>query len=399
MANRRNFSVTLKGSTTAPVDGVNHTRQVTSRTASFGASDYSRKKPRGTYIPPTSYSSQSLSDVEASGIISRTYLPTNQQQLVRSGVVSTNVGNNASAYLTLKSKGILSLGEDDVPPNMVDAAVGKAFSALKNQRTNFGQAYAERRQTADLVIDSIDRVCRDLIGVRRHLGPKKLARLGNAIVKDLPDYFLEVVFGWKPLLSDVHGAIAELDSRDSSDWKVTAKGKVGLHEVVTFNYTKASDAAGACNITADVFHGAYTRIDAVPKNEALVKAKSLGLTNPLSLAWELMPWSFAIDWFYPIGPYFDRLDSALGLDIIGMSTSTIVKAQLVRTGLNLTTPPYRYDSSWFGSRRYVKMSRGAGIQGPSEVFPQFKDPFSSAQRVGTQLALLSQIRKSILRPR
>lgn len=396
MANPRNYVTSLLGDSSTVVDGKIVTRRIESRYASRQASAYTRLKPKGKWIPPKDYSLIETKSVEPNGSIHRVVLATGQQLLVRSGVVGQDVnGTNSAQNNFLRSRKQITLTETAVSPKLVTTSQAKAYSALKNQQVNFGQAFAERKQTANLACDTIDRLCRDLIGVKKHLGPKKLARLGNAIVKDLPNYFLEVVFGWKPLLSDLHGAITELDNRDSSDWKATCKGKVGVKESCTYDYLPPGAGSAAQRYDYEISHGVYTRIDAVPENEALIKASQLGLTNPLSLAWEVMPWSFAVDWIYPIGPYFDRLDSALGWNIIGMSTSSMIKSRLKRSGLPFTSADSRWVNNWSSSYSFVKLNRGTGVVGPSEIFPFLKDPFSSAQRVGTMLSLLSQVRKGL----
>ncbi len=40
--------------------------------------------------------------------------------------------------------------------------------------------------------------------------------------------------------------------------------------------------------------------------EALATQRSLGLTDPYSVAWDLLPFSFIADWFIPIGTYLDN---------------------------------------------------------------------------------------------
>jgi hypothetical protein len=41
--------------------------------------------------------------------------------------------------------------------------------------------------------------------------------------------------------------------------------------------------------------------------------ETLGLLNPLSLAWELLPYSFVIDWFLPIGDYLAATTASAGM--------------------------------------------------------------------------------------
>jgi hypothetical protein len=43
----------------------------------------------------------------------------------------------------------------------------------------------------------------------------------------------------------------------------------------------------------------------VYSEERISVAATLGLLNPENVAWELLPWSFVVDWFIPIGQYLD----------------------------------------------------------------------------------------------
>jgi hypothetical protein len=44
--------------------------------------------------------------------------------------------------------------------------------------------------------------------------------------------------------------------------------------------------------------------------------QQLGITNPVGLIWELIPYSFIVDWFVPIGDYLSSLDRFLGKDFV-----------------------------------------------------------------------------------
>jgi hypothetical protein len=52
-------------------------------------------------------------------------------------------------------------------------------------------------------------------------------------------------------------------------------------------------------------------------------ARQLGLLDPLSVAWELLPWSFVIDWFIPIGAYLDVLNGIPALKGRFLTTEVI----------------------------------------------------------------------------
>jgi hypothetical protein len=42
--------------------------------------------------------------------------------------------------------------------------------------------------------------------------------------------------------------------------------------------------------------------------------ESAGLVNPLSIAWELLPWSFVVDWFIPVGNTLEAMTAGYGLN-------------------------------------------------------------------------------------
>lgn len=58
--------------------------------------------------------------------------------------------------------------------------------------------------------------------------------------------------------------------------------------------------------------GAYCRID--PHVAAFHR---LGTLNPVEVMWELVPLSFVVDWFLPIGTYLAGLDAAAGTTYLG----------------------------------------------------------------------------------
>jgi hypothetical protein len=63
----------------------------------------------------------------------------------------------------------------------------------------------------------------------------------------------------------------------------------------------------------------YGRID--PNAAGLRTLNQLGLLNPLSLIYELTPWSFVVDWFVPIGPVLNALTAPAGLIFVSGTKS------------------------------------------------------------------------------
>lgn len=136
----------------------------------------------------------------------------------------------------------------------------------------------------------------------------KVHRLGST--KDLANGYLEFSYGWAPLLSDVFGiademlnvVVANLQKVRASvrvpfEVDQTVKQQVsGLTNVPTRHRGKGKTA---CTIQVHM---------KVPDSLQLSRWSSL---NPVSLGWEIIPYSFVVDWFYDVGSYLRAYETAL----------------------------------------------------------------------------------------
>jgi hypothetical protein len=64
------------------------------------------------------------------------------------------------------------------------------------------------------------------------------------------------------------------------------------------------------------YDGVYT-ISSIPIKLLTI----VGLSDPLSVAWEVVPFSFVLDWFLPIGNYIESFSAERGLKRIALSAS------------------------------------------------------------------------------
>lgn len=191
----------------------------------------------------------------------------------------------------------------NLPVPSSDAAVAKLLQKWRNSDINIGVTIGEGKEAADMIIDrsiSIARAARELrrknfggalanlAGVSRadRAGALKRMNSGHAA-----QAWLELQYGWKPLLNDIYGA-ADLLKTES---------KAGVFRASEKSTGTILGASGFPN--ADV-----TTIKCERRVHLMVKVTNnasaperLGLTDPLSIIWELTPWSFVADWFLPIG--------------------------------------------------------------------------------------------------
>jgi len=128
--------------------------------------------------------------------------------------------------------------------------------------------------------------------------------------------YLEFVYGLKPLLADIYGTAEVLKKLGVYAMLLEGRGN-GKRDVdddtlgsfTNFSYTRVRKKRGRGKASASCH--LWARID--PAHQGLRALSQLGLINPLSLAWEIVPWSFVVDWFVPVGPVLQALSAPAGL--------------------------------------------------------------------------------------
>jgi len=221
--------------------------------------------------------------------------------------------------------------------------VGKLREKIFGSDFNASVFLGEGHQTLALVTDSATRIYHSVRALKR--GKLKTAAeilvngTGRKVKKhvDFPvpekkkldavlsSKWLELQYGWLPLIKDAHGAAEALAHHLS----------VPFRQRVTASIFRGNSEIKFKGSTAGVGNDTYNyELKNISKRRIIVTlteqpslAAQLGLLNPENAAWELMPWSFVIDWFIPIGSYLDaRAISKLAFD--GCVTSTKVTSTL-----------------------------------------------------------------------
>jgi hypothetical protein len=140
-----------------------------------------------------------------------------------------------------------------------------------------------------------------------------IARIVGGPSSLLANGWLEYSYGWKPLIGSIYGIAENVVGFVRNNDKVSASGK----EVISFRTTVPYSFSGITvpgGIPVELEGKAVTRYAITMRpNYDLTLAKWSSL-NPYSLAWELMPYSFVIDWFLDIGSYMRNLETALIAD-------------------------------------------------------------------------------------
>lgn len=280
------------------------------------------------------------------------------------------------------------------------AALAAARNRLKAKHVDLGVAFAERKATSRMLGDTAKRLANAVRSLQRGNFRNAARQLGITGRTGAPrganwtNHWLQLQYGWKPLLSDVYGACDALSKRPLSDWRVTAKAARTDHDTFVYNSPPDSGSfgnlAGSCLVVAERQRGVFVRLDAIPENDLTMSLTSLGVTNPLLVAWELVPYSFVVDWILPVGSWLDSLDALLGYGPAWNSITTRNETKWIDTGLSKTYSATSFiRNSFTGTKRVLEVNRTASSGVPLPAFPRIKDP-RSLGHMANGLSLLAQ---------
>lgn len=150
--------------------------------------------------------------------------------------------------------------------------------------------------------------------------PKHLFNASTPFDASVGSFWLELMFGWKQLISDLEASWAIYNEEVRlADYIVTSTGRAshseGLrheHSATQYDQTKTS---------ALVINGSTTfqwRMDDIVKRYLA----ELGFTNPLYILWDTIPFSYVVDMLVlPIGSMLKTLSAEDGLQRISVSQS------------------------------------------------------------------------------
>lgn len=251
---------------------------------------------------------------------------------------------------------------------------------LKDKNAHIGNIVAERAKTFQML--------------RALLNPKGLVASflhSKDLARTIGDGFLAFQFGLRPLLQDLYDTFLKLSSdtllnaAERIQVKVTAKNS----DLWTLEPPTKFQAGHRASVT---YRESYV-VDFKVENGALYDLSRFGLINPAEIAWEVLPWSFVIDWFLPIGDYISSLTSDAGLVFLtGVQTKRWELTMDSYTSYSFERSGNALISSEFSQKRYkYRKERTVLSSAPSVLFPLFQNPLS-AYHVAESLALLKQRR-------
>lgn len=223
-------------------------------------------------------------------------------------------------------------------------AVSALYRAIRNAHHQFqgGVFVGEFRKTALMIAQTATRLKK---GVVDYLIKGKSLRRGRRPTPDKPlhNLYLENVFGWQPLIVDVKDGAKALGRLlyENDAVRFRAMG-VGKNQI--FQIPGNIDGPGARFLTNNIrtsesmsiYYGSFKGL--VPASSAIetsldrvVSMSGFDLASFIPTVWELLPYSFLVDYFINVGECLE----AMNTDTSSIAWVTNVKKQTSLDELNI----------------------------------------------------------------
>lgn len=293
--------------------------------------------------------------------------------------------------------GIAALQESEMYYRLYEKTIGGFYDDLKDQSINFAQALAELRQTSSMIIEAAGRIANLMLALKKGNINKVAKIVSNQLSKkQISNDWLVYQYGVKPLMSDVDGMAKHLANSIHQLPKVSAK-KSSFEEEVFSDLIPFSSGgvAGVAQLSIKTKYAMKIGCDVLFDTPYLTQLKQLGFVNVPNLIYELIPFSFVADWFFPIGDFLNRLDATADL-----KCQQIYFTSFVTQDITLTLLPGGTDDNgfeWSGSPvtttwKIRKMVRHTPSTLPPIPDVKLKNPFSLT-RIANALALFVQLKR------
>lgn len=151
---------------------------------------------------------------------------------------------------------------------------------------------------------TLDRTYKSLQGDKKALDRLKRER------EPLANQILETEFGWLPLLADVHAAFKTVCKDGVPSVWLTGRGR----DVVYSVEESRSPYHAYQSVVSGTISTSYSCKGTIV-NPNLWLLNRMGLINPATVIWDLVPWSFVVNMFVNVNSLLSSYTDWVGLDV------------------------------------------------------------------------------------
>lgn len=278
--------------------------------------------------------------------------------------------------------------------NLHSLSKTKSLAKLNDAKADLGMMLGELAETAGMLNGPLKGIV-DLTQKYKSAMGKGGAALSSA--------WLLYIFGIMPLISDCQDIMTALEAKvtENNDYLRSRRGTESTKEISTgiSNVTVTGTTVMIPVLLVKTTEWSSTSIwyyRLLLELEALSKLGKWGLSPSqfIPTAYELVPYSFLVDWFSNLGSFIRALMPLANVKILGGCTSQVItttnSAEAIAGYLCHASKPYSYPLDEFTSPKQVAVTKRLERRIETSTTPDFAleaDPMN-LRRVITSLALI-----------
>lgn len=259
-------------------------------------------------------------------------------------------GENVLGYGSIDSRA----GDVRFPPYIEAVATTNALNKLKEEKLSLGQELGELKESLDTAADLVANVLKLSLGLVRLLNKKgfstdiSIGELLSNTADSVADAVLTWNLGVKPVVNTVDDLLHLSLDKFQSDQFLSVQG---VHLTTGAPWAKLQ----GLEVDGELTRGSEVGLTYVVRDPLKQQLGELGLLNPLSIGWELVPLSFVLDYFMDIGGFLSALSGPIGLEFAHGYRTRFVRGdyEYRRSAGSYYSGEYKWDVNINGFERAV----------------------------------------------
>lgn len=218
---------------------------------------------------------------------------------------------------------VIGLGAID-PRQSLASLEAESYARLRGKlykgSSSLGVTAASWQQSRQMISESYGSLTRYTTSRFARIERRLRAR-GGFTAREIANEHLKFIFGWVPLYSDIHAAATSVIQNAVPITRVTARSEADFP--ISFHQNRGN----AVFVRQGMMRGRVTRSATVRiNNPNMWLAERAGTLNPATVAWDLVPWSFAVNFFVNINQLVQSITDFAGLEFPSSSTTRAYKS-------------------------------------------------------------------------
>ncbi len=248
---------------------------------------------------------------------------------------------------------------------VISACESDALQKMKSQDFNAGVFLAELPETVEYIAGIVEPLAELFMAWRNK---DKILLKAGASAKKLAEAWLGFTLAAKPLMDDIYNAaVACVQGFHVPLFAIARVEKIDPDFGPKMPQFPFQDWFWHYEDNSVCKRGVNVELAYKVLNPTLYALDSFGILNPIALAWEALPLSFVVDYFFGIGNFLNAMQAPIGIELVyGYRTSWL------KNTYDVTYVPKAYDG--LGDGVYPRITGELKVF-ERYVYPDFPLPF------------------------